>query len=190
MDQGRFDECEALLRSATARAGTHRAEARWGLVLLLRLEGRLEEARRWLEEGFDQMSSPVITLVRLYRLDHNIYPTDGIRQTLERSGSLAPQRRSRLAGKGSFGHASGPVRRGTNLAGPLSRAAAGRPRRLANAAGLGHRGESTRRGPQGTLAHLPAYLEAKTRPALLRAWFAAGQGNARPSGGFAGRTRA
>src|SRR5947209_12841340 len=68
MDRGRWVDCEALLRSAAGRPGPHRAEARWGLVLLLRLEGRFDEAKRWLEDGFDVMTDPVLTLQRLYKL--------------------------------------------------------------------------------------------------------------------------
>ncbi len=69
MDRGRWSDCEALLRTAAGRLGPHRAEARWGLVLLLRLEGRFDEAKRWLEDGFDVMTDPVLTLQRLYKLD-------------------------------------------------------------------------------------------------------------------------
>ncbi len=50
MDQGRFEECETLLRSAAARAGTQRAEARWGLVLLAPL-GRSASGGETLARG-------------------------------------------------------------------------------------------------------------------------------------------
>src|SRR5262249_43976091 len=40
LDRGQFSASEALLRSAAARPGSHRAEARWGLVLVLRMQGR------------------------------------------------------------------------------------------------------------------------------------------------------
>ena len=51
MDRGRFAECEDLLLRAAARPGPHGAEARWGLVLLLRMQGRFDEARRCLQAG-------------------------------------------------------------------------------------------------------------------------------------------
>ena len=41
MDRGRFTECERLLRQAARLPGPHVAEARWGLVLLLRIGGTL-----------------------------------------------------------------------------------------------------------------------------------------------------
>ena len=91
MDRGRFAECERLLRQAAERAGPHVAEARWGLVLLLRLEGRFQEARRWLEDGFDVMTSPVETLARLYKLDVDPFPTEGVRTALDRASKQAPE---------------------------------------------------------------------------------------------------
>ena len=175
MDQGRFEECETLLRSAAARAGTQRAEARWGLVLLLRLEGRLAEAKRWLEEGFDQMSNPVITLVRLYRLDHDIYPTEGIRLTLERSGNLSPQDDRVWLGKAHLATLLGRFDEARTW---LDRCLKRRPDdvavwrlRLDWAMAADRPAEA-----RATLAHLPAYLEPRTRSALIRAWFAAGRG--------------
>ncbi len=90
MDRGRFDESERLLRDAGARPGDHQAEARWGLVLLLRIEGRFDEAKRWLEAGFHVMTSQEETLRRLYQLDHDPYPAEGVRKLLERAGSQAP----------------------------------------------------------------------------------------------------
>ena len=79
LDRGRFSECERLLRRAAGVTGPHVAEARWGLVLLLRMEGRFDEARRWLQDGFDLMTSPVETLQRLYKLDVDPFPIEGVR---------------------------------------------------------------------------------------------------------------
>ena len=73
------------------RAGPHVAEARWGLVLLLRLEGRFQEARHWLEDGFDEMTSPVETLRRLYKLDVDPFPIEGVRTALDRAGKQSPE---------------------------------------------------------------------------------------------------
>ena len=90
MDRGRFDDAERLLRAAGARPGEHQAEARWGLVLLLRIEGRFDEAKHWLEAGLHVMTSQVETLQRLYQLDHDPYPAEGVRKLLERAGKQAP----------------------------------------------------------------------------------------------------
>ena len=91
MDRGRFSECEALLRRGAQRPGLHVAEARWGLVLLLRLEGRFQEARQWLEDGFDEMTSPVETLRRLYKLDVDPFPIEGVRTALDRASKQSPE---------------------------------------------------------------------------------------------------
>lgn len=69
---------------AAARPGPHVAEARWGLVLLLRMEGRFDEARRCLQAGFHQMTSAVTTLRRLYKMDVNPFPIEGVRRGLDR----------------------------------------------------------------------------------------------------------
>ena len=104
MDRGRFAECEDLLIRAARTPGPHVAEARWGLVLLLRMQGRFDEAARCLQAGFDQMSSPVETLRRLYKLDVDSFPIEGVRRgwtapadrlpTTIASGWLAPTWRS------------------------------------------------------------------------------------------------
>jgi tetratricopeptide (TPR) repeat protein len=176
MDQGRFEACEALLRSAASRPGEHRAEARWGLVLLLRLEGRLEEAKRWLEEGFDQMSDPVTTLQRLYRLDHDAYPTEGVRQSLERAGNHAPQDDRVWLGRAHLATRLGQFDEARVW---LDRCLEQRPYDLAVwrmrldwavAAYLP-------REAVAALSHLPAEQEPAARPAALEAWFAARQGN-------------
>jgi tetratricopeptide (TPR) repeat protein len=176
MDQGRFVECEALLRSAAARPGPHRAEARWGLVLLLRLEGRFEEAKRWLEEGFDQMSDPVMTLERLYRLDHDPYPTEGVRRSLEAAGDRSPQDDRVWLGRAHLATRMGQFDEARSW---LDRCLKLRPDDLAvwrtrlDWAVTANLPKEARQ----TLAHLPASQEPATKPAELRAWFAARQGN-------------
>jgi tetratricopeptide (TPR) repeat protein len=91
LDRGQFSACEDLLRRAAARPGPHRGEARWGLVLLLRMQGRFDEARRCLQAGFDQMSSPIVTLQRLFKLDVDPFPVEGVRRALNRAGKQAPE---------------------------------------------------------------------------------------------------
>jgi enediyne biosynthesis protein E4 len=100
MDRGQFSVAEDLLRTAGERPGDHQAEARWGMVLLLRLEGRFDEAKTWLEAGFHVMTSPEETLRRLYKLDHDPYPTEGVQKALERAGTQAPDDDRVWLGKG------------------------------------------------------------------------------------------
>ena len=176
MDRGRFTECERLLRQGRRRAGTHVAEARWGLVLLLRLEGRFQEAHRWLEDGFGAMTSPVETLTRLYKLDVDPFPIEGVRTALDRAGKQAPEddrvwlARAHLAIRlGEF----------TEAEEWLDRCLARRPRdpvvwrmKLDCALAAG-RPEEVREA----LPHLPAALEPSDRLPALRAWLAARSGD-------------
>lgn len=176
MNEGRWTECESLLRMAAARPGGHRAEARWGLVLLLRQEGRLAEARQWLEEGFDVMTDPVETLGRLYKLDHDPYPVEGVRQAIERAGALAPDDDRVWLGKA---HLATRLGRFEEAEAWLERCLARRPddvpiwrMKLDLAVVADRPGEA--REP---LRHLPADLEPEDRAPKLRAWFAARRGD-------------
>ena len=90
MSRGRLVEAEAQLVKSLELPGSHRDQARWGLVLLLREEGRFAEARRWYVEGIDLLRDPVSALHRLYQLDHDPFPTEGVRQAMESAGSQAP----------------------------------------------------------------------------------------------------
>jgi tetratricopeptide (TPR) repeat protein len=176
MDRGRFAECERLLRKSAERAGEHVAEARWGLVLLLRLEGRFEEARRWLEDGFDSMTSPIETLRRLYKLDVDPFPTEGVRTALDRASTQAPDDDrvwlacAHLAIRvGEFAEAEKWLKRclGSRPGDPVvwrmkldCALAAGQAEQVWEA-----------------LPHLPAALEPADRVPTLRAWLAARAGD-------------
>ena len=89
MSRGRLVEAEVQLGKSLEFPGSHRDQARWGLVLLLREEGRFAEARRWYVEGIDP-TDPVSGIQRLYNLDHDPFPTEGVRQAMESAGSQAP----------------------------------------------------------------------------------------------------
>jgi tetratricopeptide (TPR) repeat protein len=176
MDRGRFAECENLLVHAAATAGPHVAESRWGLVLLLRLEGRFDEARRWLQDGFDVMSSPVDTLRRLYKLDVDPFPVEGVHRALERAGAKAPEDDRVWLGKAHLAIRRGEFpsadrwldlcqdRRPDDL--PVWRM------KLECALASGRLDEVGL-----ALPHLPAALEPAGRVAELRAWLAARGGD-------------
>ena len=59
-------------------------------MLLFRKQGRFDEATALAPAGFDQMSSPVETLRRLYKLDVDPFPIEGVRRVLDRAGRQAP----------------------------------------------------------------------------------------------------
>jgi tetratricopeptide (TPR) repeat protein len=176
MDQGRYSDCEALLRSAADRPGSHRGEARWGLVLLLRLQGRFAEARRSLRDGFEEMTDPVETLQRLYRLDHDLFPAEGVRRALEAAAASAPDDDRVWLGRAHLALRLGRFDEALEW---LDRCRRSRPEDLpvwrlrlewALAAG---RPEAVR----GCLPHLPARLEPPERAAALEAFFATQRGD-------------
>jgi enediyne biosynthesis protein E4 len=176
MDLGRFTECEKLLRKGAQMPGPHVAEARWGLVLLLRMEGRFDEARRWLQDGFDAMTSAVETLQRLYKLDVDPFPIDGVRTALERAGKQAP-----FDDRVWLARAHLAIRRGEFADADrwLERCLGNRPddpvvwrMKLEWALAIGQADQVRQ-----ALPHLPAALEPKEQVAALRAWLAEREGD-------------
>jgi tetratricopeptide (TPR) repeat protein len=176
MDRGRFARSEDLLRSAAALPGPHVAEARWGMVLLLRMQGRFDEARRWLEAGFGQMSSPVVTLQRLYKMDFDAFPTEGVRRALERAGKQAPDDDRVWLGRAHLAMRLGDFAAAERwIAACLSR----RPDdpvvwRMKLEIGLA---KDQLKEVRQALPHLPGHLEPENRVASLRAWIAKRRGD-------------
>ena len=170
------------------------------------MEGRFEEARRWLEDGFDAMTSPVETLQRLYKLDVDPFPIEGVRTALERAGKQAPEddrvwlARAHLAIRlGEFAEAERWLERCLERR-PDDPVVWRMKLECALAAG---QADQVRQA----LPHLPAALEPEGRVPALRAWLAARDGDRqaerlaleqvdraqsgrRPGARTAGRTRA
>jgi tetratricopeptide (TPR) repeat protein len=176
MDRGRFAECERLLLEAAAIPGPHVAEARWGMVLLLRQQGRFDEARRWLEGGFDVMTSAVETLRRLYKLEVDPFPVEGMRRGLKRAGDLAPEDDRVWLAKAHLAIRLGDFAQAQEW---LGRCLERRPGDLAvwrmtldRALAAGRMDDVER-----ALGHLPASLEPAERVPALRAWLAANHGD-------------
>ena len=176
MNSGRWSDCEDLLRGAAARPGPHQGEARWGLVLLLRQQGRLAEAKRWLEDGFSAMTDPVETLGRLYKLDFDPYPVAGVRQALERAGGQAPDDDRVWLGLANLATRLGQF---DDAEAWLKRCLDRRPndipawRMKLDWALAADRPEQAREA----LSHLPADQEPAERIPALQAWFAAHRGD-------------
>ena len=172
MDRGRFSECEDLLLRAAARPGPHGPRRRWGLVLLLRMQGRFDEARRCLQAGFDQMTSPVTTLQRLYKLDVDPFPIEGVRRGLDRAARQAPDDDRVWLARAHLAIRLGDLDEARQW---LDRCLARRPEdpavwRMKLEWALACR--PARRG-RTALPHLPADEEPEGRVLALRAWLAA-----------------
>ncbi len=176
LDRGRFAQCEDLLVRAANRPGPHVAEAQWGLVLLLRMQGRNDEARRGLQAGFDRMSSAVITLQRLYKLDVDPFPIEGIRRTLDRALQQAPDDDRVWLARANLAIREGDFEEARRR---LDRCLARRPedpavwRMRLDWALAANRPDEVRR----ILPHLPADDEPEGRALTLRAWLAARRGD-------------
>jgi len=175
MSRGRLVEAEELLVKSLDFSGSHRSQARWGLVLLLREEGRFAEARRWYVEGIDLARDPVSALRELYQLDHDPFPTEGVRQAMESAGSQAPDddrvwlARAHLATRlGQFAEADRWLTRCLKRR-PEDPVAWRARLEWAMAAG---RPEIARQ----SLEHVPAEPDAETLLWTLRAWFAHREG--------------
>jgi tetratricopeptide (TPR) repeat protein len=172
LDRGWLAECEELLLRAAARPGAHVAEARWGLVKLLRLEGRFDEARRCLQAGFDRMTSPVVTLQRLYKMDIEPFPIEGVRRGLERALKEAPDDDRVWLARANLAIREGDLDEARRW---LDRCLACHPQDAAvwrmtlEWALAANRPDEVRR----TLSHLPADEEPAGRALTLRAWLAA-----------------
>ena len=176
MSRGRLVEAEEQLVKSLQFPGTHREEARRGLVLLLREEGRFAEARRWYLEGIDLERDPASAVRYLYQLDNDPFPTEGIRQAMDSAGSQAPDddrvwlARAHLATRlGQFDDADRW----------LNRCLERRPddpgawrARLERAVAAG-RPDIARQA----LDHIPAEPDAETLHWTLRAWFAHREGD-------------
>lgn len=90
IDRGNWSRAEELLVKALERSGAHDARARWDLVRLLRLQGRFDEARLLAQVGFANSQDPVDWLHKLYKLDVDPYPIDGVRRVVENAARSSP----------------------------------------------------------------------------------------------------
>jgi tetratricopeptide (TPR) repeat protein len=88
---GRFTQAEELLRKAIAHGGSQIHSARWDLVKLLRLEGRIDEAREIYLQGESESPDPISFWKRLYSLDTEVLPEDALRASLELALRQSPQ---------------------------------------------------------------------------------------------------
>ena len=87
----RFAVAEQFLPTALGAAGPNGIEARETLIRLYKLQGRYEEARRLVQEGWDVYPDRVGTLQELWRLDTvDPLPLEDQRTTLETAAQSAP----------------------------------------------------------------------------------------------------
>ena len=91
MKRDRFAEAEELLPAALRASGQHAIEARETLVELFKLEGRFQEVRALVQEGWDTYPDRFGLLRLLANLDSiNPVPIEKIRPALEKAAKNSP----------------------------------------------------------------------------------------------------
>ncbi len=142
------------------------------------ITGRHDEYRNFLRQQFDQTRDPIETLSLLWSIDHEPYPIEGMRQTLEKARLVAPEDDRVWLALADLATRSGHLDEAGDLLTRCERAqpgdsavwcarlewaqAADRPDELMRAAG-----------------HLPAAGFPKKRLLKLSAWLAAQRGDRR-----------
>ena len=90
LETGRYGLAETCLDRASRGGGDLANEARRLLAHMYWITGRHDEYRSFLRQQFDQTRDPIETLSLLWSLDHEPYPIEGMRQTLEKARLVAP----------------------------------------------------------------------------------------------------
>ncbi|QDV38641.1 FG-GAP-like repeat-containing protein [Tautonia plasticadhaerens] len=175
-ERGRLAAAEDRLRAALGIPGAHRPMARWSLVLLLRHEGRFDEARVVFRRGLAEHPEPVEAMKILYKLDTDPFPVETARRDLEIAHRLAPEDDRAWLGLAHLATRSG---RFDEAEGWLDRCLGRRPgdpavwrARLDWALAAGRTGDASE-----ALAHLPAGTDAEADALRFEAWFARQDGD-------------
>jgi enediyne biosynthesis protein E4 len=88
--RGAFTEAEEVLRAALAGRNPRAEEARWLLAELLLWEGRLDEVRRLLEDGWGRAADRFALLREHWRLDTVIVAREEIQAMLDQAARASP----------------------------------------------------------------------------------------------------
>ena len=89
-DLGRFADAEPVLTAAMAQFGARAVDFRYALNELLYWEGRHDEMRRLLEDGWNASADKAGDLQDLWLIDSAVVMIDPIRAAVERAAARAP----------------------------------------------------------------------------------------------------
>jgi tetratricopeptide (TPR) repeat protein len=176
-DLGRFTEAEAVLCEAAIHAGRNpaAARARYALNQLFYWEGRLDEMRRLLQEGWDRSPDKRGDLHDLWRIDNAPLAVEKIQAAVETAACRAPEDDRVWLARAHLAMEAGRYSEAARWLGACSERRPDDPvvwrarLRLAQAT---DRPEDAR----PCLAHLPADRFLDTEVLSLRAWFAGHEG--------------
>jgi tetratricopeptide (TPR) repeat protein len=90
VERGQFTAAEDILKPAIGRRKPSARDARETLARLYFWEGRLDEMRRLLEDGWSQAPNRAEALRELWKLDTDPLPTEAITAALDRAEKKAP----------------------------------------------------------------------------------------------------
>jgi tetratricopeptide (TPR) repeat protein len=176
-DLGRFTQAEEVLSQAPIDSGRNPAAARMRYVFnqLLYWEGRLDEMRRILQEGWNRSPDQRGDLHDLWRIDNAPLAIEKIHSSVETAARRAPQDDRVWLARAHLAMEAGRFSEAARWLGACSERRPEDPvvwrarLRLAQAT---DRLDDARR----CLQHLPADRFAETEVLLLRAWFAGREG--------------
>ncbi len=176
-DQGRFADAEAVLTAALARLGPRAAELRHLSTQLFYWEGRLDEMRRLLQEGWNTSPDRAGDLRDLWLIDSAVVMVDRIQGAVERAARKAPNDDRVWLARANLALLSGRLSEAARWLDACVKLRPDDPvvwrARLAWARAAGLIDEA-----RGALTHLPAHRFSAVEMLDLRAWFAAQEGRA------------
>jgi enediyne biosynthesis protein E4 len=177
VDLGRFADAEAVFTAALPSMGLRAPQFRYSLNELFYWEGRLDEMRRILQEGWSTSSDRAGNLRDLWLIDSAVVMADRIQAAVEQASRKAPADDRVWLARANIDLLSG---RFLGAARSLDACLKRRPEdpvvwraRLQWACAVDSVDEA-----RHTLAHLPAECFSRTDLLALRAWFAAREGRA------------
>jgi tetratricopeptide (TPR) repeat protein len=175
---GRYGLAESCLIRASRGDGGNPADARRLLADVHWITGRHDDYRSFLRSEFEHSRDPAEILRLLWSIDHEPYPIEGMRQTLEKTRSMAPDDDRVWLALADLATRSGRLEEASGL---LTRCERARPNddavwraRLEWARAADRVDEVMR-----AASHLPAAGVPRERFLDLRAWLAARQDDRR-----------
>ncbi len=178
IEAGRYRLAETCLERVIRAGGDLAIEARRLLGHLHWITGRHGEYRNLLQREFDHTRDPAETLRLLWSLDHEPYPIEGMRDTLDKAGRMAPDDDRVWLAQGDLATRSGHLDEADAWIARCEQAQPDDPAvwnaRLAWAQAAGRSDELMR-----AARHLPASDFSQRRVLALVAWLAGQSGDRR-----------
>jgi len=174
-DLGRFGDAETVLTLALARAGPSASQHRYLLTQLFYWEGRLDEMRRLLQEGWNTSDDRVGDLRDLWLIDSAVTMVERVQAAVEQAARMAPDDDRVWLARANLALLSG---RFPEAARWLDACLEARPRDpvVWRARLRWGRAADSIDDARRALSHLPAERFSRTEVLALSAWFAAREG--------------